>query len=1139
MQDIEAKSPSILDRPFAALTRWDAEKTLWAILLVVALLSRTIGLGDRAMSHDESLHTVYSWQLYDGRGYQHQPMMHGPLKFILNAVVYFLLGVDDWTSRIQVALFGVAMVWLAWFFRRWLGKTGAFATGVMFAISPALLYYSRYIRDEVMLCALLVLLVLCLFRYLETRSTAWLIGTAVTLGFAFLTMEASFIFGGVFGAFLVIALAVQLWAIEWPAADGSLAVAAGRRASFRIVMVVALAALAAGLLAYVFRVKPFDLILLGIGAAATLILAVLVAVTWRMKLRIFTELDLIVLLITLVLPFLSAVVLKLVGWQISQFNNPGQITLEMVWQGFTVLLVMFVLSALVGWFWLRTRWFYAAGLFWAIEILFFTTFLTNGQGIGTGLIGSLGYWIDQQAVMRGGQPWYYFWGLVPLYEFLPLSLSLGGTVAWLIWFVRGRYRSAVGERGAIDNGPEAGRPSAWTRPVAGRRRPTSRPTAPLTRIESEEAPTPVFDVQATFEAFLVFWFLGTWAVFTYVGEKMAWHVTYFATAMAPLAGLWFGRLFDSIPWAEARRRGGFWLMLMTPLALLTLKAVFPVAAKKPFSDVSIVGLSNTVQWLVALLVALALIYLIYDRVLALGGRQSVRLVTLALVGLLAVFTVAVSYRFAFINYDYATEPMVYAHATPDIKLAMAQIEEISRKTVGDHAIKVAYDDDSTWPLEWYLRDYPKKAYFGASPSREAVDAPVVLVGDKNLAKVRPYLGDRYYEFNYRLIWWPRETYKGLSVARVLEVLRDPRQRGLIWDVIIHRRYTTPTAQWDPVHRFSMFVRKDVAAQVWDWGLPATAAAAAETMEPYVAREVKAVQEIGTVGVPGKGPGQFAFPRAVAVDGQGRIYVADSGNNRVQVFSADGSFVRQFGSTCKLDTKEGCQGDGRGQFNEPWGIAVDREGNIYVADTWNHRIQKFDNAGQFLTMWGVFEATGGELGKPFAFYGPRQVLVGRDGKIYVMDTGNKRVQAFNPDGSFFTQFGGGGVVEGRFDEPTGIAQDAAGNWYIADTWNRRIQKLDERGGFLAQWPIFGWAGNSVVNKPQLAADAQRGLIYATDPENYRVLVFGTDGNPRFAFGSYGNDLQSFTLPVGIAVGSDGRIYVADSDAHRIVVFPAQQ
>ena len=157
MENTEPKSQSFLDRTLASLLRLDIEKILWIILLIVAFLSRTIGLGDRAMSHDESLHTVYSWQLFDGRGYQHQPMMHGPLKFILNPVMYFLFGVNDWSARILVALFGVAMVALVWMMRRWLGRTGAFLAALMYTISPALLYHSRYIRDEVMLTALLVL----------------------------------------------------------------------------------------------------------------------------------------------------------------------------------------------------------------------------------------------------------------------------------------------------------------------------------------------------------------------------------------------------------------------------------------------------------------------------------------------------------------------------------------------------------------------------------------------------------------------------------------------------------------------------------------------------------------------------------------------------------------------------------------------------------------------------------------------------------------------------------------------------------------------------------------------------------------------------------------------------------------------
>jgi uncharacterized protein (TIGR03663 family) len=1106
----EALPPSVLDKAFVSIAHLDGEKLAWILLIVVALLSRTIALGDRAMSHDESLHTVYSWQLFDGRGFQHQPMMHGPLKFLLDAGMYFLFGVNDWSARLQVALFGVLMVGLLWMLRPYLGRIGAFLAAAMVAFSPALLYYSRYIRDEVMLCALLILLVIAMFRYMESRSLKWLIWTAVALAFAFLTMEASFIFGGLFGGFLILALAAQLWLSEWRIPE--------RKLSFRILMGVALPVLLLGLALTIFGQKVPGMVFLGIGAVLSLLAIVLVGTSWRGALHLFAELDLIVLLGTFALPFASAIVLKALGWQISQFNNPGQITLAMVWQGALVLVILFGIAGLVGTFWLRSRWLVAAGLFWAIEILFFTTFLTNGQGLGTGLIGSLGYWVDQQAVMRGGQPWYYFFLLVPLYEFLPLVLSVGGIIAWIVSISR-RGHEPQGE--AVDARPakRAGGSGAETGP--------SIPGAPL-------------GVQALFDAFLVYWVLATWLIFTYVGEKMAWHTVYFATSMILLGALWLGRLIESIRWREIRAARAVILMALIPIFLIVLRAFLLSSSAQPFANVTLAGLTNSAQWILALVATLVLIYFIYDRVADVGWRQGVRLIALSLVAVLGICTWIVSYRFSFINYDYATEPMVYAHGTPDIKMAVAQIEEVSRKTVGDHALKFSYDDDSTWPLEWYFRDYPNKVYYAASPSRDNMDVPVVIVGDKNLSKVKPYLGNKYYQFNYRLIWWPRENYKGITWQRLLDGIRDPAKRKEFWDVVLYRRYSISTAEWDPVHRFSLFVRKDVAAQVWDWGAaPAsvTEAAAEESLYEKGRIDQTAVQQIGEVGVPGTAPGQFSFPRAVTVDAGGQIYVADSGNNRIQVFGPDGTFLRQWGNTCKLDTGESCQGDGRGQFNEPWGIAVDGDGNVYVSDTWNHRIQKFDNQGNFITMWGQFGSTSGELGQAGLFYGPRSVTLGQDGNVYVMDTGNKRIQAFTPDGEYVAQYGGAGVVEGRFDEPVGLAQDAAGNWYVADTWNRRIQKFDSKFNYVAQWPVDGWASQSVVNKPGLAVERARNIVYAVDPENYRVLAFNADGTFRATFGQYGSDPMSFMLPTGIAVDSDGKVFVADGDGHRIMVFPA--
>ena len=180
-----------------------------------------------------------------------------------------------------------------------------------------------------------------MFRYLATRQTKWLVWTAVALGLALTTMEAAFIFGGIFGIFFLLALAGKLWQLDWPGG-------AGARENFRRALSVGLPALVAGLLFVVFKERVPGLVFLGIGVLAVGAAAVLVATGWRARLRAFAELDLIVLLLTLVLPFLSAVILKVLGWQISQFTSPGAVTLANVWQGGIILVALFILSIAIG-----------------------------------------------------------------------------------------------------------------------------------------------------------------------------------------------------------------------------------------------------------------------------------------------------------------------------------------------------------------------------------------------------------------------------------------------------------------------------------------------------------------------------------------------------------------------------------------------------------------------------------------------------------------------------------------------------------------------------------------------------------------------------------------------------------------------
>jgi DNA-binding beta-propeller fold protein YncE len=216
--------------------------------------------------------------------------------------------------------------------------------------------------------------------------------------------------------------------------------------------------------------------------------------------------------------------------------------------------------------------------------------------------------------------------------------------------------------------------------------------------------------------------------------------------------------------------------------------------------------------------------------------------------------------------------------------------------------------------------------------------------------------------------------------------------------------------------------------------------------------------------------------------------------------------------------------------------------VYVADTWNHRIQRLDGQGNTITAWGSFGEFRPDNGVPgeSAFYGPRGVALAPvtgaipDQFVYVTDTGNKRVQVFGPDGAFSFQWGGAGVAEGNLEEPVGIAFGPEGDVYVADTWNRRIQVFDSQGIFLRQWHIRGWGTDLPEEKPYLAVDDQ-GHIYVTDPGYYRVLVFDSQGEHLACFGQYGSDNQSFSLPQGIAVAADGSIYVTDAHAHRVLIF----
>jgi DNA-binding beta-propeller fold protein YncE len=569
-----------------------------------------------------------------------------------------------------------------------------------------------------------------------------------------------------------------------------------------------------------------------------------------------------------------------------------------------------------------------------------------------------------------------------------------------------------------------------------------------------------------------------------------------------------------------------------------------------FQGMSLGDLGDTSKWLFALVIGGALIYLASRIWRRLGQSAAWRVVLVSVLVLGALLTVRFSWMAAFVNYDTAKEFLVYAHGTGDVKQTVEELQEISRRLYGDEtSIKFAYSSDATWPFEWYFDTlFPNRVFFGREPTREATDVPVLVVGRDEISKVEPYLGKRYHRFDRKLVWWPHQDYyMGLSFALpsdenevvgknyFLKDMMDPEKRRAFWDILFYRKFDQSLADWEPSHPFAFYVRKDVAAQLWDYGLTPTAVDLSGDEDTY-AEEQRPLTAVWVLTGAAKDGGRFISPRNVAVGPDGSVYVADGGNSRIQKFDAEGGFVTAWGHICKMyEGQTGCEAsDGAGGLHDPWGIAVDTDGHVYVADTWNHRIQKFDSDGGFVTMWGAHGVNEDASGAEGLFWGPRAIAIGPDGRIYVSDTGNKRIQVFEPDGQFVTQWGGRGLQDGRFDEPVGVAVSVDGTSHVADTWNQRIQVFDAQQFFVRKWEVDSWYGQSLENKPYLALDAQQ-RVYATDPEGYRILVFDPEGRFLASLGRYGTEDDAFMLPTGIAVDADGYIYVADPATNRVIKY----
>lgn len=1423
------------DHVLARVYSLNWEAIAYTVILVLAVLSRFWDLGARVMSHDESLHTYYSWELYEYGRFDHTPLMHGPVLFHAVAFFYFLFGPSDFSARIYAALLGVGIVMFPVLFRRWLGRLGAVFGAVGLLISPMMLYYNRYIREDTPNIFYMLVMVYAMLQYIDNkkpRQPIWMIVFSGGMLLMLASKEVAFMYIAIFGSFLTLywllrlaqdlmrgtfreAAPIQarrenppLWiyavayvAILAAAAVlgyviggvwyefykvntgflpdnmglsfgsrtlepervfqlmgvvialsvleflGVLRVAFGERRGLRIavsmvanaiyhntrsvmflVMAGAIMGSVMALWSFVILdiIKPatifietydpvanafvpqiandqlwlfiewtvvplgflvFGVVLIGILKRATwqdIVAILLVALvfmsilliierhshptdeanagpvaidpnaedttvaltynntpiflTWALLslavcgvliTRFLTNwwdvlnrqpvFDILIVMGSMIFPWLAAFPLFWAGYTLDKAPLP----IETVQAAIVTAIPFLMVSAVVGLSWNWRVWPIATAAFSVLFLVFFTTFFTNGNGIGTGLIGSLGYWLEQQDVRRGSQPQYYYLLVqLPVYEFLPSILAALAGFAGVSKFFDFRYRSrlqaalpatppvteaddvvvelepvegvALTEPNAemeIDDGESEVSSPSWVSPEWGQRdnlpsRYTYNPEQDRLMSEADSE----YLGEIPFLALVGYWGVLILVALTMAGEKMPWLTTHITLPLILVGGWYVGRVVERIQWEALKRSGWVLLLFVVPVFLVALSQLalpYATGSNLPFQGQTQSALDATGRWMAALITLAIMGYFGVRLTLDVGLDQARRLFITAITLLLTIITVRAAWLFAYINYDYPVEFGVYAHGGPAVKDVLADLMYFADHSPEGLNIHVAYDDDSSWPMLWYLRDFSNKRYLwgtGEDVRRQAGNiegALVVIVGNRKNIEVERMLGKDYYRFDLIRLWWPMQEYFNLNTRRISNIFQpndvNPSARfyrQALWDIWWERDYSSyatalcveretngcyvqPEGSIDPKDRYLdqncvlrisnscakdphfnierwpvsdelyMYVRKDFAVQIWDAGLRGQSVAQRLIPDPEdtVYQEINAQYAFGF--------GEVLNPRDLVTDAEGYLYVADTGNHRIVKFAPDGTAIDVFG--------------GPGVLNEPWGLSVSpKDGNIYVADTWNHRVVIFTPTGEMVGQFGTFGTP--DDGDPMSLYGPRDVAVDRNGYVYVADTGGHRIRVYDENYQYqynITAQGRGLQAE---PEPVGLAvHPITGELYIAETWNQRISVFRRDGSFVTDWDVNMWAGTrNSVHRPFLTISPDGTLILASDMD-----ASDSNNGPRVvAYDLRGGAVVSFNTPLipaegspqgveavgGIAFGLEGQIYVADAQTSRIVVFP---
>lgn len=611
----------------------------------------------------------------------------------------------------------------------------------------------------------------------------------------------------------------------------------------------------------------------------------------------------------------------------------------------------------------------------------------------------------------------------------------------------------------------------------------------------------------------VTWFLVALAVHSLASGRQPDQTVLVTLPLIVLGGIGLGRLIDHIPWASLfSSRAGLLLAAMFGLffgivgvVTLTARGNDPgQAVNSPYLRVLFV----------LLVVVLPLGFLIYREASHGDHRRFAGWSALLVVAvLLGVYTIRTTTQLAYERADTGTELVAPRVPTEGVRGFMNQTLRLSRDlslaevsnvdNTGSFGISIAVDPAVQWPYLWYFRDFPDIRV--ATPAGWAEADMVIAPTEEGMEEAGYVVQAR--------TWLNRvpPAYEDLGLGSILSTIVSPGEwyDGFRYLFFRDLESPPPPEQIRVGYSFRLSNQMNPSAGPFD---------------------LQTGQSLG----PGTALGQLDSPTGIALSNDGQIiYVVDSGNQRIQRFGRDGTFIGSWSA-------ENDQRVGLGLFAEAdqgaSDIVVGPDDLIHVADTWNHRVMILDSDGQLVRELGRSgeltntEDSADPTVSPGLFYGPRSVAV-TDDEIFVTDTGNERVQVFAPDGTFLRAFGGHGTEPGKLLEPVGIAIGPDGNVYVADTGNARISVFRQDGTPVTQIAVPAWEGQAT--QQNYLRFGPGGVLYLTSPGSGTVQAYNGTDFATIQGGEAGGDI---TAPVGLTIDPDGQMLVTETASSQVTEFP---